>query len=395
MKKQLAAFLTACMMSLNFLPALAETVTSGIKDIPNDFWAKQQVESAVSEGIMKVDEAGNFNPDKDMTRVEFVQALLKVLSNDNLDVKVENSFTDIKSTDEFYNDILRSQQLGLVYGYPDKTFQPDKSMLKSETTSVISHITKDKFIDCAILDKYTDHEDVPSWAKIPYAKSINYGIFVNHPDKNKLEPNRNITRAEAAVLLTELKSKLTVVKPEYKGPQESLLSTEHINMVRRAPANKVHITSIRRIVAQNNVFPVAFESAFLSQTASEGDAVNFVFNQPLCTDEGTTIFPAGTKLTAEVATIQCPQKYNKAAKVYLNYKQIILPNGTVYNLDAKTYTRDNSLQESYWLTGLKYLSLVGAFTKGLNYKAKCGERVKVILNEDLSLINPERLNVQQ
>ncbi len=395
MKKQLAGFLTACMLGLNFVPALAETITSGIKDIPNDFWAKQQVESAVSEGIMKVNEEGNFNPDKDMTRVEFVQALLKVLSNDNLDVKVENSFTDIKSTDEFYNDILRSQQLGLVYGYPDKTFQPNKTMLKSETTSVISHITKDKFIDCSILNKYTDKDDIPSWAKIPYAKSINYGIFVNHPDKNKLEPNRNITRAEAAVLLTELKNKLAVVKPEYKGPQESLLSTEHINMVRRAPANKVHLTNIRRIIAQNNVFPVTFESAFLSQTASEGDAVNFVFNQPVCTDEGTTIFPAGTKLVAEVATIQCPQKYNQAAKVYLNYKQIVLPDGTAYNLDAKTYTRNNSLQESYWLTGLKYLSLVGAFTKGLDYKAKCGEKIKVILNEDLSIINPERLNVQQ
>ena len=37
---------------------------------------------------------------------------------------------------------MKSEELGLVYGYPDKTFKPDNKMIKVEVTSVMSHITK-------------------------------------------------------------------------------------------------------------------------------------------------------------------------------------------------------------------------------------------------------------
>lgn len=78
-----------------------------------------------------------------MTRVEFVNALLKVLSNENLNVNISNKFSDISKDTPNYENILRSQQLGLVYGYPDGTFQPNRTVLRSEAQSVISHITKD------------------------------------------------------------------------------------------------------------------------------------------------------------------------------------------------------------------------------------------------------------
>ncbi len=389
MKKILAALLISCLVS--FSAVSAEENSNAIKDIPADFWAKQQVESVIQDGIMQTDAEGNFNPDKPVSRIEFVSALLKILSNDNLNVNIKNNFSDINDKQEFYNDVLRSEQLGLVYGYPDGTFQPQKTMLKSETTSVISHITKDKFIDCAILDKYSDKNDIPSWAKIPYAKSINYGIYINHPDENKLEPNRNITRAETAVLLTRLKDKLSLVKPQYIPQKEELLSVEHINMVKNPQENKVNITNQRKIILQGNAFPISFESAFESKTANEGDIVYFIFDQPIRTDEGSVLIPQGSKLTAEVTMIEQPRIYNHCAKVFLEYKQITFPDGTNYNISAKTFNKDSVLKESNWLSGLKYASIVGAFTKGLNYKSKKGETINILLSEDLSLVNPEKM----
>ncbi len=389
MKKILAALLLSCFVS--FSAVNAEENSNAIKDIPADFWAKQQVEAVISDGIMQTDAEGNFNPDKPVSRIEFVSALLKILSNDNLDVNIKNNFSDINDKQEFFNDVLRSEQLGLVYGYPDGTFQPQKTMLKSETTSVISHITKDKYIDCAILDKYSDKNDIPSWAKIPYAKSINYGIYINHPDENKLEPNRNITRAETAVLLTRLKDKLSLVKPQYIPPKEELLSVEHINMVKNPQENKVNITNQRQIILQGNAFPISFESAFESKTAKEGDVVYFIFNEAIKTDEGSTLIPQGSKLTAEVTMVEQPRIYNHCAKVFLEYKQITLPDGTNYNISAKTFNKDSALKESNWLNGLKYASIIGAFSKGLNYKSKKGETINILLSEDLSLINPEKM----
>ena len=389
MKKIFAALFLSCLVS--FSAVNAEENSNAIKDIPADFWAKQQVEAVLSDNIMQVDSEGNFNPDKPITRIEFVSALLKILSNDNLDVNIKNNFSDINDKQEFFNDVLRSEQLGLIYGYPDVTFQPQKTMLKSETTSIISHITKDKYIDCAILDKYSDKNDIPSWAKIPYAKSINYGIYINHPDENKLEPNRNITRAETAVLLTRLKDKLSLVKPQYIPPKEELLSVEHINMVKNPQENKVNITNQRQIILQGNAFPISFESAFESKTAKEGDVVYFIFNEAIKTDEGSTLIPQGSKLTAEVTMVEQPRIYNHCAKVFLEYKQITLPDGTNYNISAKTFNKDCELKESNWLTGVKYASIVGTFTKGLNYKSKKGETINIILTDDLPLTNPERI----
>lgn len=380
---------------LGFAPAFAEGEQAAIKDIPADYWAKQAVESVVQENIMKPDENGNFNPEKGLTRIEFVQALLKILSNDNLDVNIKNSFTDINESDAYYADVLRSEQLGIVYGYPDNTFQPNNTMLRSETTSVISHITKDKYIDCSILSPYSDRNDVPEWARLPYAKSINYGIFINHPDENKLEPNRDITRAEAAVLLSKLKEKLAVVKPEYKAQAEVMLSVEHLNLVRRAPETKVQITNLRKIITQGNVIPVAYESKFESKTASEGDKVNFVFTQALYTDEGSLLLPQGTKLTSEVSIVEEPKGYNQGAKVFLNYKQLVLPDGTTYDVQAKTFTKDSSLKEGLWLSIPKALTVVGAFSTGLNYRAKEGEKVKVILLEDGFLNNPQKMEPKE
>ena len=389
MKKIFAALFLSCLVS--FSAVNAEENSNAIKDIPADFWAKQQVETVLSDNIMQVDSEGNFNPDKPITRIEFVSALLKILSNDNLDVNIKNNFSDINDKQEFFNDVLRSEQLGLIYGYPDGTFQPQKTMLKSETTSIISHITKDKYIDCAILDKYSDKNDIPSWAKIPYAKSINYGIYINYPDENKLEPNRNITRAETAVLLTRLKDKLSLVKPQYIPPKEELLSIEHINMVKNPQENKVNITNQRQIILQGNAFPISFESAFESKTAKEGDVVYFIFNEARKTDEGSTLIPQGSKLTAEVTMVEQPRIYNHCAKVFLEYKQITLPDGTNYNISAKTFNKDCELKESNWLTGVKYASIVGTFTKGLNYKSKKGETINIILTDDLPLTNPERI----
>lgn len=362
-----------------------------INDVAADYWAKLPIENVVSKEFMKLDENGNFNPENTLTRIEFVQALLKILSNDNIDVKISNMFTDVKDTDAYYADVLRSEQLGLVYGYPDNTFLPNNSMLRSEVTSIISHITKDKFIDCSVLEPYADKDEIPEWARIPYAKSINYGIFVNHPDENKLEPNRELTRAEAAVLLSRLNDKLSLVKPKFIVPSEKMLSVEHLNLVKRTPCTKIQITNLRKIILDGNVIPVKYESSFASKTASEGDEVNFVLPEGLYTDEGTILLPAGTKLTSEVAIIEAPKSLNRSAKVYLNYKQFVLPDGTAYDVQAKTYTRDNSVKETLWLVVPKALSGVGAVMPGLNYKAKAGEKVKVILLEDAFLTNPQRM----
>ncbi len=414
MKKFVSGVMALCLLAFNAIPVLA----ASIADVSQNYWASKEINIVVDNNIMTL--SGNrFNPEGNMTRVEFVNALLKVLSDENLNVTISNKFKDVQSSNPNYDNILRSQQLGLVYGYPDGTFKPNNSVLRSEAQSVISHITKDMDADTSVLNQFKDAAAIPAWAKKVYAKTINYGIYVNYPDSRELRPNDNLSRAEAAVLLARLKEKLDLVKQEYIGTTR----IEHLDVTRKAPNNEVAINNIQSTINQGNVLVVAFEDKFKSEEHKAGDVVTFVADKDICTEEGTLIIPAGTKFVAQINEIQPPKKFNKNARVYPQLTKIILPNGKELAFNAKPFSKDYSLKEGPWMTTGKLLLctaagaavgtgagvgfafipspanigtgvaigtpvgaavglVTGLVTPGLQYHAKAGENIYVILLDD-------------
>lgn len=414
MKKFVSGVMALCLLAFNAIPVLA----ASIADVSQNYWASKEINIVVDNNIMTL--SGNrFNPEGNMTRVEFVNALLKVLSDENLNVTISNKFKDVQSSNPNYENILRSQQLGLVYGYPDGTFKPNNTVLRSEAQSVISHITKDMDADTSVLNQFKDAAAIPAWAKKVYAKTINYGIYVNYPDSRELRPNDNLSRAEAAVLLARLKEKLDLVKQEYIGTTR----IEHLDVTRKAPNNEVAINNIQSTINQGNVLVVAFEDKFKSEEHKAGDVVTFVADKDICTEEGTLIIPAGTKFVAQINEIQPPKKFNKNARVYPQLTKIILPNGKELAFNAKPFSKDYSLKEGPWMTTGKLLLctaagaavgtgagvgfafipspanigtgvaigtpvgaavglVTGLVTPGLEYHAKAGENIYVILLDD-------------
>ena len=414
MKKFVSGVMALCLLAFNAIPVLA----ASIADVSQNYWASKEINIVVDNNIMTL--SGNrFNPEGNMTRVEFVNALLKVLSDENLNVTISNKFKDVQSSNPNYENILRSQQLGLVYGYPDGTFKPNNSVLRSEAQSVISHITKDMDADTSVLNQFKDAAAIPAWAKKVYAKTINYGIYVNYPDSRELRPNDNLSRAEAAVLLARLKEKLDLVKQEYIGTTR----IEHLDVTRKAPNNDVAINNIQSTINQGNVLVVAFEDKFKSEEHKAGDIVTFVADKDICTEEGTLIIPAGTKFVAQINEIQPPKKFNKNARVYPQLTKIILPSGKELAFNAKPFSKDYSLKEGPWMTTGKLLLctaagaavgtgagvgfafipspanigtgvaigtpvgaavglVTGLITPGLQYHAKAGENIYVILLDD-------------
>lgn len=424
MKKILAAVMTFMLMSFNWLPALA---SANIADIGANYWARAEIYDVVDNGIMSLDSGSNFSPETTVTRIDFVNSLLKVLSNQELKVQIPNEFTDVNKDTPFAENILRSQQLGLVYGYPDKTFKPDQVMLRDEAQSVISHITYDAAVNSSVLNQFTDTNKIPGWATRVYEKTISYGIYVNYPDAKELRPTDSLTRAEAAVLLSKLRAKLSLVKDQYKGPAtETLLATEHLKVTKKAPSDIVKITNLRKIITEGNVLEVAFGDKFKSKQHCAGDTVYFTNPDAIYTVEGTLLVPANSTFTSTILDIKDPKWFNKNARVYLQLKQICFPSGETVALNAKPFTKDYSLKEGPWMTAGKLLLytatggavgtgagvgfafipdptrigtgiaigtpvgaavglITGLVTPGLNYNAKKGEEIKVILLEDASI----------
>ena len=420
MKKLISGSMAVCMLAMNAVPALAVSIS----DVNKDYWAAKEITSVVNDNIMTLS-GSRFNPEDSMTRVEFVNSLLKVLSNENLNVNIKNQFSDVTTENANYGNILRSQQLGLVYGYPDGTFQPERVLLRDEAQSVVSHITKDMVADKTVLANFKDANAVPSWAVNAYAKTINYGIYVNYPDASELRPLDSLSRAEAAVLLAKLRSKLDLVKSQYVGSNGNT-TVEHLNVTKKAPSNEVYVGQTQNIIAEGNVLIVSFEDKFKSEDHAAGDIVTFINEEDICTEEGTLVIPAGSKFIAQINEIQDPKWFNKNARVYPQLCQIILPDGKQLAFNAKPFTKDYSLKEGPWMTAGK-LALytaggaavgtgagvgfgfipdptrigtgsaigtpvgaavglaTGLITKGLNYHAKSGEDIKVILLDNAAI----------
>ncbi len=418
MKKIVSGLMALGLLAMNAIPALAATA---IADVSQNYWAKKEIVEVVDDNIMCL--TGNrFNPEGNMTRIEFVNALLKVLSNENLNVNITNKFSDVSKDTPNFENILRSQQLGLVYGYPDGTFQPERVVLRSEAQSVISHITKDMNADTSVLGQFKDAAAIPAWAKKVYAKTINYGIYVNYPDSRELRPNDNLSRAEAAVLLARLKAKLDLVKQEYIGTT----TIEHLDVTKKAPSNEVKVNNVQSVITEGNVLAVAFESKFKSEDHKAGDVVYFVNDENIVTKEGTVVIPAGSKFIAQINEIKDPRWFNKNARVYPQLSKIVLPDGKELAFNAKPFSKDYSLKEGPWMTtgklvlctvtggavgtgagvGFAFIPnptkigtgiaigapvgaavglVTGLVTPGLEYHAKAGEEVYVILLDEASI----------
>ena len=209
---------------------------------------------------------------------------------------------------------------------------------------------------------------------------------------------------------------------------EITISQEHLDVSKKAPVNNVTITNYRKILCANNLLEVSFACKFSSKRACAGDVVNFVMPQALYTQEGTLIFPACTKFVAEIIKVQQPKKFNKNARVTLLFRCIILPDGRVMPICARPCTKDGTLKEGPWMTTGKIVlstvsfGILGAgigagfgfipspteigvglaagipagcgvglitalVTKGLQYKAKAGEQIFIILTDDACVYN--------
>lgn len=422
MKKLLAGLLVAGMLSITTSPVLAY---AGINDVSKDYWAQTEIASVVNDSVMFLSN-GKFNPEAKISRVDFVTALLKVLGDDKAKINTTVKFSDVAKSGATHDAVARSQQIGLVYGYPDGTFRPQGSILRDEAQSVMSHITIDGTVNNNVLSRYTDAEKVPNWAKGIYAKTLSYGIYVNHPNELELRPTDELTRAEAAVLLYRLSQKLHLVKAQYKGVTETVLGTEHLNVTKKAPCNEVTVTNLRNIVKEGNVLEIEYTDKFKSKLASAGDTVTFTNPEDIVTEEGTVVFPAGSTFYGTVLDIQDPQWFNKNARVYTQITKVVLPSGKTVDMNAKPFYKDYALKEGPWMTagkvalytvggtavgtgagvGFSFIPkpdkvgtgvaigtpvgagvglITGLVTPGLNYVAHEGEEIKVILLDDASV----------
>lgn|GEM_PF-6582911 len=178
------------------------------KDISNH-WAKNDIEYMASKYITNGMTADTFVPEGNVTRAQFAAFLIKLL---NIPYQTKATpFTDVKSSDWYYNDVTTAYNIGLVKGVATDKFAPNDNITREQMAAMAINALKYMGKDTAIsqdevtkfLAQYKDAKDVSGWAKEAVAASVKYNIM-NGMTQVTYSPLSTSTRAQAIAVISRL-----------------------------------------------------------------------------------------------------------------------------------------------------------------------------------------------
>lgn len=172
------------------------------KDLPKNYWAIKPIEYLATLGIMGGYPDETFRPNRQLTRGELAVILVKA-KGFAVNGTSKTSFGDIRQRSWMAPYIEVAVQRGYMKGYPDDTFRPNGRVSRAETAVIFA-----RFAGLYVKPK-TNGKAFPDvskkhWAGSALAATKQAGFFEYLSGKN-YEPKAYLTRAEAAEVLSKTK----------------------------------------------------------------------------------------------------------------------------------------------------------------------------------------------
>jgi len=167
-------------------------------DTPMTFWAIRPIALAVTLGVVKGYPDDTFRPDKGITRAELVTLLVRTMPVRLAATVPYSGFDDVSNKHWAAKYIAYGSHKGLITGYPDGTFKPNKVLTRAEGVTVLA-----RYSNLAILPaKKPPFPDLQPdfWANKYIAAAKKEGMLQYLVGKN-FEPTTPFTRAEATEVL--------------------------------------------------------------------------------------------------------------------------------------------------------------------------------------------------
>ena len=118
----------------------------------------------VDAGVINGNGDGTFTPQNGITRAEFCKMINLVY---NYTEKDHVLFTDVKSSDWYYEQVLNAKKAGYIQGYEDGTFRGDNNITRQEFCTIITRINNLSVKGTAP----TISDEVESWA-VEYVNAV-------------------------------------------------------------------------------------------------------------------------------------------------------------------------------------------------------------------------------
>lgn len=174
-------------------------------------WAKSVIENLAAKMILGGVSSNSFAPQRSVTRAEFVTMIMKALGLGSNAGTIKAGFVDIKGDSWYAGEVAAAVEAGIVSGYVNRTFRPNAQITREEaaviavraleTAGVRVDITADE--TNKLLGRFKDNKNIGSWSQKSTAQAVKSGLVKGY-SSGLFIPGKNITRAEAAVIVKQI-----------------------------------------------------------------------------------------------------------------------------------------------------------------------------------------------
>ncbi len=186
------------------VPVFAQEIN--FSDVPDNYWAKDFITELTKMGIMAGFPDGTFDPNGPVTRAEFAAMLLQANREEYWDRPEINRtvrFTDVSSRYWAATSIDTAVRTGFMRGYPGDIFKPEKNITREEVFASLANglgysSTQEP---SRVLSIYDDASSISGNALAPISAATVNQLVVNYPNRARLNPNSDVTRAEVAAAI--------------------------------------------------------------------------------------------------------------------------------------------------------------------------------------------------
>lgn len=237
------------MLMLTFKAPLSKPKNPTFSDVPKDRWSYQYVEAAkdyMTGYSSPFDNKPSFHPEEAASREDIAVALVKVLGYTDKDAR-KNDYAKMVFTDasrispQLLGYVSIAAEKGLIRGYNDNTFKPDKSVNRAEAVVLLSRASK---LNKVIFETSEPELTVTNCPERSYKEKVTITGTVE--DENDSEPVVTINNKKAdcyrgewsmTVYLTEGKNRFIIKAENYSGKSTTIERT--IKYILPAPELKI------------------------------------------------------------------------------------------------------------------------------------------------------------
>jgi hypothetical protein len=314
MKSSTALFLTLGVSAVALSPLMMAAPAQAqitFTDVASDNWAAPFIQELSTRGVIKGFKDGSFRPEERVTRAQYASMLTAAFSVSS--VRDGVSFRDVPTSYWAYSAIQSSYTKGFMSGYNSGEFRPAENIPRAQALVSLANglrLAAPASAD-SVLSIFSDADSIPAYARNGIAAAATQQIVVNYPNVAQLEPNKTMTRAEAAAFIYQALN---------NQGQVAAVTSPYIVGSRPQVAREVRIPS-------GTVLPVRYDKAskiLLGKNEPSPTPIALTISQNIVDAKGKVLIPAGSQVEGNLKVDQGAAQFLASTLVLTNGQRIAL-----------------------------------------------------------------------